>query len=138
MSIEIHAFIKKANVPSREDWQKSIEESGYKMSLDEDLKAFESSGFVPCKLDDIESGFEINYETTETYIETYPTIKEKLTDQDYCITFRLGSSTDEYTCVLIASLALLRTKDAIIYDPADDMFYTQKQLEDDIAQCVKK
>lgn len=50
MANEQLAFIKKTRVSDRRTWQAAIDACGFDFQLDPDLKPFEDSGFLPCKL----------------------------------------------------------------------------------------
>jgi hypothetical protein len=126
-----------SDVPSREEWQKTIDGLGYNLQLWPTLEPFKSSGFVPCKLNGIDGGFEISYEEISSYNKLFPHLKEKLKDYDYCITFTWGSSMIEGACVLIASLALLKACNAFIYYPNDNLISTEDSLVADIKSCLK-
>ncbi|MCL6592052.1 MAG: hypothetical protein K6U80_19150 [Firmicutes bacterium] len=137
MSLTQHAFLKRNEVPSRNEWQENIVKLGFNMSLDPELKPFEDSGFIPCKFNSLDSGFEINYEEINNVIENYPHLKNKVENKDYCITFNWGGDLSECACVLIASLAIKEMCDAIIYYPDDDMLLTKEELKAQINQCFE-
>lgn len=138
MSLEQYAFINKTKVPSREQWQEAIDRSGYRLILDPELKPFEDSGFVPCKLNEQESGFEIYYEEIGEYLHAFPHLREEIGKRNYTISFRWGADMAECACVLIASLALTNSFEAVIYYPDDDMIYNGQEIINEIEACLKE
>lgn len=135
MSLTQYAILKKADVPSREIWQESINQLGYKLTLDPDLKPFEDSGFIPCQLNDKETGFEISYDDIINFLYKYPHLKNKCSGKDYCIEFNWEGDLNECMCVLITSLALQTNCNAIIYYPHDDLIFYKDQLINEINKC---
>lgn len=123
MSLELHAFLVKRSVPLRTQWQAAITELGFGMQIDPKLERFTNSGFVPCKLAVKDSGFEIYYDPADELLTAYPHIKDKIAERDYSISFRWGSDMSEYGCIAIASAALAKSFNALIYYPSDDLFF---------------
>ena len=138
MSLEQHAFITRQNVPSATAWQAAITQLGFDLQLDPALKPHEDSGYLPCKLGQTAAGFEIYYESAEELLNEYPHIKERLSSRDYAISFRWGGDMAECACVLIASAALAKSCDAVVYYPADDLFYTVDELIDEAGQALSE
>ena len=128
MSLETHAFLFRKNVPSVKEWQAVIVQLGFDLQIDPELKPFEDSRYVPCLLGQTDSGFEIYYESPDELISIYPNIKERIAPRDYTISFRFGHDMAECACVCIASAALAKSFDAVIYYPDDELFYTIEEL----------
>jgi hypothetical protein len=128
MSLEQYAFLKRDDVPTVSEWQSAIDEIGFDFKLDPELKPHEDSGFLPCILEGKESGFEIYYETANETLKIFPQLKDKIESRDYVISFRWGGDMAECASVLIASIALSKFFNAIIYYANDDMFYTTEEL----------
>jgi len=105
MALEQHAFVQKAKVPSRNEWQAAIDQLGFDLQLFPDLKPFENSGFLPCRINGKDSGFEIYYEPADDLLAAYPDMKEKMGGRDFAISFRWGGEMGECACELIASAA---------------------------------
>lgn len=136
MSLEQHAFIARENVPSVTEWQTAITQLGFDLQLDSGLQPFEDSGFVPCTLKSKETGFEIYYESADELGNTYPHIREQIESRNFAISFRWGGDMAECACVLIASAALAKSFDAIVYYPEDDLFYTVDALISDAGEAL--
>lgn len=119
MANEQYAFLNKSEVPSRDDWQKAIEENGFDFELDPDLKPFEDDGFLPCKLMKNEAGFEITYDGSPELLSDFEDLRN---GKDYCISFRWGGSMIECASVMIASYALAKKFGAIVTYEGEDPF----------------
>lgn len=111
MANEQFAFLKKSEVPSRAAWQAAIEACGFDFQLDPELKPFEDSGFLPCKLMGSDAGFEISYEDLAALPRE---LRDLAQGRDYCISFRWGGSMAEGASAMIASYALAKSFDAIV------------------------
>jgi len=136
MSLEQHAFLARDSVPSVADWQAAITELGFDLEIYPELKPFEHSGGVPCKLGSIESGFEIYYEPADELLTTYPHAKEPAAHRDYAISFRYFGDLADLASVLIAAAALAKSFHAVVYDPQDDVTYTVGDLVGEARQAL--
>lgn len=138
MANEQFALIEKSKVPSRSDWQASIDKLNLQFELDPELKPFEDSGFLPCKLQGHEAGFEIYYTDDPDLLKDLSHIADH---KDYCISFRWGGSMVECASVMIASYALAETFGAVVtYEGEDamndlDAFLTETK---EIIELAKK
>jgi hypothetical protein len=140
MANEQFAFIDKSRVPSREEWQNAINQAGFDFELDPELKPFEDSGFLPCKLFGLEAGFEIYYEEASRVIEAPDELKALAGDRDYSISFRWGGSMIECASAMIASYALAKSFGAKVSyecDPPDSLEELLKQTLE-IIEYAKK
>jgi len=138
LSLEQHAFLMKGTVPSRTDWQAAITEIGFDMQIDPELKPFEAFGFLPCKLEGRDSGFEIYYDPSDELLTAYPQLKENTGLRDYSISFRWGGDMAECACVLIASAALAKSFGALVYYPDDNLLYSYDDLVREAKQALEE
>jgi len=111
MANEQYAFIEKAKVPSREAWQAAIDECGFDFQLDPELKPFEDSGFMPCKLNGADAGVEIYYDGSAEFLSQFSDIAQ---ERDYCIAFRWGGSMIECASAMVACYALAKNFGAVV------------------------
>jgi len=111
MSIELLAYLRRHDVPTRDRWQAAIDECGFELRLHEGLQPLESSGFVPCELDGTDSGFEIRFERSPEPLADHPVHSDM---GDCCVAFSWSSSIDESACALIASYALAKAFGAVV------------------------
>lgn len=119
MSLEQHAFIEKAMVPSRHDWQTAIDGLGFGLQIDIDVELFMSSEFCPCKLAGKTSGFELYLGPAEDLLRTFPDLRRIVANRKFAVSFRWGGDMAECACVLIASAALAKSFDAVVYFPTE-------------------
>lgn len=113
MSNNLFAFLRKGDVPNRAQWQEAIDAAGYSLELNPDLRPFEDSGFLPCRLLGHDAGFEIAYGTaTELAGEVWRELAPE--HADHCVTFRWGSSMTEGASASIAAYALAARFEATV------------------------
>ncbi len=132
MSNEQFAFLKRTKVPSRAAWQVAINACGFDFQLDEELTPFEDSGFLPCKLNGADAGFEIYYDGSAELLEEFADIAD---GRDYCIAFRWGGNMAECASVLIASYALARYFGAVVSYEGEDPNEPEELLAE-IKECI--
>ena len=137
VSLEQHAFLSREHVPSAATWQAAISELGYDFTIDPELKPFEDSGFVPCSLGGESTGFEIYYQPAWELLREYSQLKDRIGSRDYSITFRWGGDLAEVASVLIASAALAKSFDAVVFYPDDDLFYRFDGLVNEIGSALE-
>jgi hypothetical protein len=111
MANEQYAFLQKTAVPTRDQWQEAIDSCGFDFQLHPELKPFENSGFLPCKLSGADAGFEIYYDCTAELPNEFAEIAR---GRDCCIGFRWGGSMAEGASVMIASYALAKCFGAVV------------------------
>jgi hypothetical protein len=138
MSIEQHAFMQKAKVPSRDEWQAAVDRLGFDLQIDPGLRPFEDSGFLPCKLSGRDSGFEIYYEAADELLDQRPALKGKLGGRNFAISFRWGGDWAECACVCIASAALAASFDAVVYYDDDALIYSADDLVREAHAAMKE
>jgi hypothetical protein len=135
MANELLAFIDKAKVPSKEAWQAAIDECGFDLQLDPEMKPMEESAFSPATLMGKPSGVEIYYEGDPEFLNGFSSIRQ---GRDYCVTFRWGGDMSECACASIASYALAKRFGAIVSyegeDPAglDDLLKGVQQVLEEL------
>ena len=114
MANEQFAFIHRARVPSRDQWQQAVDESGFDLVIYEGLQPFSHSGFLPCKLLGADSGVETYHGPASEAVPEADVLKELSGGRDFCITFRWGGSFQEAACAMILSYALARSFGAAV------------------------
>jgi hypothetical protein len=140
MSIEMYAFIHEADIPDRGSWQDSINSLGFPLELDDDLDPMQSTGFTPCKIAGIPSGFEIYLESAEDILESFPEQRIDFNEFEKVISFRWGGHLEELACSLASSAALVKEHNAKVLFPDEDLVYdldtlvkTAREVIDSIA-----
>ncbi|MEQ8209620.1 MAG: hypothetical protein RH917_07290 [Lacipirellulaceae bacterium] len=129
-----YALLAKDRVPSQSDWQKSIDECGFDFKLDPDLKPFEDSGFLPCKLRDREAGFEIYYETSAEALAEFNSIAPSATCS---IEFTWGGEMIECASAMIASYALAKDFGATVSYEGEEPYSNLDQFLNDTKAIIE-
>jgi len=135
------AFLKKENVPSRDQLQSSIDALGFDLKLDPKFTPFKDEGFSPCILRGEDNvGFEIFYERTSDLIEEDEDdgeFKELIGNNDYSISLCWGGSFKDCTCVLMVSIALAKDFGATISYEGDGK-ETIEGMQGGIQECLEE
>lgn len=127
MSIELHIFLDDSRVPSREAWQREIEQLGFPTVLDLSLDLRQDAGFTPTTYDGKTTGFELHLEPATSVLAACPHITPTVGDRDKCVTFRWGSDLTECAAALSAAAALAKLADGVYFYPDDDLLYNADQ-----------
>lgn len=134
MANEQYAFLEKRRVPTREAWQTAIDECGFDFQLDPDLKPFEDSGFLPCKLMGSEAGVEIYYDGSDELLNQFSDIAQ---GRDFCISFRWGGCMIECASAMVASYALAKSFDAIVAYEGEEPYQGLEAFLKDTKTCIE-
>lgn len=135
MAQEQYVFLEKSKVPSRNQWQQVVDESGFDLQIDEELVPFEQTGFLPCRLLGEESGVETYYQTVSDLDS--PNFNEIAAGRDYCISFRWGSSYQECACAMILSYALAQSFDALVSYEGEPPYASLDALRTDTEEILR-
>lgn len=134
MSNTQFAFLAKENVPSKEQWQKAIDELMFSINLqiDPELEPFEDEGFSPCTWGDTEYdvGFEIYYEPSEDIHDGDDDLIKVIGDNDYSISMCWGGSMKDCAAVMIVSCALAKSFGAVISYEGEEPEALEKLISD--------
>ncbi len=115
MSNTQYVFLKKSNVPSRDQLQASIDALGFDMQLDPDLNLLVDDGFSPNVLEgrpDI--GLELGRESAGEVLADADQLIEAVGDRDLCITMSWHGSMADCACALIVACALATDYGAVV------------------------
>ncbi len=137
MSMELHAFLRSSNMPTRDDWQERIGELGFPIELDREMDIGNDMGFSPCNVNGKVSGFEIYFEDAKDVLKHYPECAKSVGDRNRCITFRWGGDLIECGCTLVASAALAGSYDAVVYSPYEKAVLSADKLASDAIPCFE-
>jgi hypothetical protein len=132
--MELYAFI--ASLPDRDSWQAKIDDAGLDLQLDPDLDLSRDSGFSPCMIRGRSSGFELWVTSAAEPLQDYPAMVGVAGDRAWSICFRWGGDFVECSCVMGATLALVKGFGAVAYDPGDEVSYDTAKLEEDLQACL--
>jgi hypothetical protein len=124
MSIELHIFLEKSKVPTRDLWQAEIERLGFPAVIDSPFDLQRDTGFRPASYEGAATGFEFYLESSKTIIESYPHVAPHVGNRDVCATFRWGGDLAEMGAASAAAASLAKLTDGIYFHPDDDLLYT--------------
>ena len=124
MSIELHIFISDSRVPTRDEWQRQIEQLAFPTALDTTLDVRHDTGFSPTIFEGRATGFEFFLEPAVDVLANYEHIAEKVGGRDLCATFRWGGDLAECGAAISAAAALTKMADGVYFYPDDDVLYS--------------
>lgn len=119
MSVEVIVYLRDADLPTRDAWQRSIDEAGISLRLDE-FSPREHTGFLPAALDGQDAGFEYYFEPVEP--SESEEIGEEIADRDCMASFVWHSSEIEGRSAMLAAAVLTKLADGVFYDPQSGEF----------------
>lgn len=123
MAIELHIFTDDSRMPSRDVWQREIEQLGFPTVLDSSFDLRGGTGFTPTTYQGKATGFELYLEPAVNVLSGYPHVAPKVGDRDKCVTFRWGSDLAECAAALSTAAALAKLTDGIYFYPDDNVLY---------------
>ena len=133
-----YAFIKKANIPSAEALQTSINSLGFDLKIDPDLNFLESAGFSPCVLAGIpDVGPEIFTESASESLDGNEELRGVVGERDFCIGMVWRGSMKDCASVMIISCALAKEFGAVISfegeppEPLEGLIEAAKEIVED-------
>jgi hypothetical protein len=116
MSVDLMVYLPRARMPAPATWASAIGEAGFETTeLDAHFDVDEHSGFLPCTLDGVESGFEY----TSGPIESIDGLELQETF-DFSVTFTTHSDLRELACSAIAAAVLCSITNGVLVDPQAD------------------
>jgi len=128
MSLFQSAIMHRYQVPTHSELQAAIDATGFDLKLDSFYEPLESSGFHPCILNGVESGFEVFWQPIGEILGAWPELNEPVGARDTSLTFIWHGDMAECACVLVVSAALARAFDAVVFYQDDALLYTPDQL----------
>jgi hypothetical protein len=104
-------------LPTRAVWQAAIDAENVKLALDE-FDPRDLDGFLPCRLDGLECGFEYYFGPLEEQDEE---LRAQITDCDRVVTLILhGGQMRDLKAAMYAAAALTEVSGGVFYDPQGD------------------
>ena len=140
MSQTQFAFLKKENVPNREQLQASLDILKFDLKLDPEFTPFEDEGFSPSILNgESEIGFEIYYEPSSDILEDDDDeeFHQIVGTNDYSISMSWGGSFKDCMTVLMVSIALAKDFGATISYQGESI-ETIEGMYEGIDECAKE
>ncbi len=116
MSVELIVHLSRAAMPTPEAWAQGLLDCGFLAELDADFDVDAFSGFLPCRYDGADAGFEYESGPIE-FIDDL----ELPSDFDFSVTFTTASSTRELASSVVSAAALCYLTGGILVDPQADL-----------------
>ena len=122
MSISRTVYLRRRDMPEPKAWAAAIEAAGFPMSMDTDFDVERMSGFLPCRYEGKESGFEYFFSTVSAMKEdngddfALPDIG----DRDVGVSFVTHSSMRGLVTAVIAAAVLCERAGGVLHDEEAD------------------
>jgi len=127
MSVENNIFMVRDKLPSPQEWIDAIKSNGFEMEMDTNFDVVEHEGFLPCKYQGMDAGFE--YWTEEVDIDEFLE-DEMLTQEEakhlgnryFMVTLTTHSDFREYMTSMIAAAVLCELSDGMLAEGGEPPF----------------
>jgi len=116
MSVELTVYMAREAMPSPRDWAQAIVDAGFPAELDAEFDVDTFSGFLPCRYDGVDAGFEYLSGPIEFVDEL-----ELPSEFDFSVTFATHSSMRELASSVVSAAALCSVSAGILVDPQADV-----------------
>lgn len=120
MSMELYLFLNKSAMPEPVSWQQSITDAGFPLRIDTDFAPQSFVGFLPCVLEDRQTGFEYYLHPREDIADDLTYLTPQIRSFDSVIVFVWGGDLREMFAVMMAAGALGNLVPSVLYFPEDD------------------
>jgi len=129
MSISRTVYVRRANVPAPKVWVDAIRMAGFPMEMDTDFAVESHSGFLPCKYEGKEAGFEYFFSTVAEMELDEDRVTPEIGDRDVGISFVTHSSMRGLVTAVVAAAVLCEKADGILHDEeADELIVAKDAL----------
>jgi hypothetical protein len=121
MSVDLIVYLRRSAMPSPSAWQQAIAATGLPVELDCDFNSDDFSGFLPCKLRGVASGFEYFAEKLS------PAEANEVgapPGSDFSVTLVTHSDLRELACSAVAAGALAQASGGLLVDPQSGESHT--------------
>jgi hypothetical protein len=119
MSIDVYVFLKKSNLPSATAWQAAILAAGLPVALHGVFDPSKDNGFVPCRFENADTGFEYSMSSANEICAAYPGLNDLIQSYDTAITFSWGGDIKEFAVAIVAAGVLAHLCSGVMYDPQE-------------------
>jgi len=116
MSVDFTVYMPRKAMPDPHDWATAILDTGFPAELDPEFDVDSFSGFLPCRYDGGEAGFEYFSGPIEFVDEL-----ELPSDFDFSVTFSTHSSLRELASSVVSAAVLCSLRRGILVDPQADL-----------------
>ena len=138
MSLTQVALLKKAELPTKTQIEKCINELGYKFEIHDNLEVLKDIDSLECTINGHKTFFEIFYSQPDELIKDHGFIKKDLDDQDFVLWFVWGANYAAGASIGLISVALIELCNALVYYLDDEMPYSKEMLIADTPQFLEE
>jgi hypothetical protein len=114
MSVEVLVYIRDADLPTRDEWQRAIDAEGIDLHLDP-FSPREHTGYLPAKLNGQDCGFEYFYQPLDA--ADTKDVRAEVGDRDRSVSLVCHSSEIEGRAAMLAAAVLTKLVDGVFFDP---------------------
>jgi len=134
------AFLRKADIPTNEQIQDTIQKLGYDFKILSELEKQIDQDGLECSINGHQTYFETYVDIVDNAIADNEAdwVKPDLTNQDIAISFVWGADFAAGACIGLISLALTDLSNALVYYMDDQMRYTREMLLADTPQFLEE
>lgn len=138
MSMTQVAFLKKADMPSKVEIEKSIRELGFDFEILDNFENFYGIDGIECSINGQKTFFEINFNNPTEVTNDFDFFRKDLTDQDTAVSFIWGADFAAGAAIGLISVALIDKCKALIYYLDDEIAYSKEMLLADMPEFLKE
>jgi len=132
MSVDLVVFTSRSAMPAPRVWARSIVDAGFPAELDSDFDLDTFNGFLPCRYDAADAGFEYFAGPPDAEGLALPP------EIDFSVTFTTHSDMRELAASTVAAAVLCSLTGGILYDPqagvkvpsSDALRWAREQLDE--------
>jgi hypothetical protein len=115
LSVDLTVYFERGAMPTPSSWADAIADSGFPAELHTEFDVDTFSGFLPCRFDGDDAGFEYSSGPIELVDEL-----DLPGDFDFSVTFSTHSNMRELAASVVCAAVLCRLSRGILVDPQAD------------------
>jgi hypothetical protein len=148
MSISRTVYVRRRNMLTPKAWAEAIRAAGFPMEMDTDFDVERLSGFLPCRYDGQDSGFEYFFSTLAEMKADNEDNEDfeipDVGDRDVGVSFVTHSSMRALATAVVAAAVLCAQTDGVLHDeeagelvPAKDALSNARELIESIGNDLE-
>ena len=118
------------------EWQQAIRSAGFSLELATDVALPAVNGFLPARLQDVQTGFECYNDHASALLEAYPKIRLEQR-WIFAFGFRFGGNFNELLAAWMAATAYARATEGVVFDPQEGKLFTPSEAIE-VTQRIEK
>lgn len=119
MSVEVYVLFDGSRLPTRDEWQRQLDEADLRVRLDSGFEPQQARGFQPMTFKEHSAGCEFYLDEVDREV-CPPSLAEYLVSRRTLASFRWGGDLDEMATGLAVAASLADLTDGIYLDPQDE------------------